>query len=72
MGEQVTVFAPYRFRVGQKIHIEGGRRGGDWEVAEVGERQVTLRCPISHREFAWDNFCYLVEERENEQWPRKE
>ena len=59
-------------RVGQKIHIEGGPRGGDWEIVQVGERKVTLRCPISQRRFEWDRFCYFIEEREGVQWPREE
>jgi hypothetical protein len=47
----VIVFEPYPFKVGQKIRIEGGKRKGDWEVVGVGDAKVTLRCPISHREF---------------------
>ncbi len=65
----VAVFEPYPFQVGQKIRIEGGPRNGDWEVTGVTDRKVALRCPISHRQFEWDRFCYLVEEREDE-WPR--
>jgi len=67
----VTLFAPYPFRVGQKIRIQGGKRKGDWEVIGVGDAKVTLRCPISGREFEWARFCYLVEERENEAWPEE-
>ena len=70
--EKVTVFMPYPFAVGQKIRIEGGPRGGDWEIVAVGERKVTLRCPISQRQFEWDRFCYSVEERAADEWPRKE
>ena len=69
---QVTIFRQYPFRTGQKIRIEGGRRAGDWEIVAVGERTITLRCPISGREFEWDQFCYLQEERDDEPWPRSE
>lgn len=65
----VTFFQPYAFRPGQKIRIVGGKRAGDWEVSAIGERKVTLRCPISGREFEWDNFCYFVEEKDDEPWP---
>lgn len=65
----VTFFQPYAFSPGQKIRIIGGKRVGDWEVLAVGERKVTLRCPISGQEFEWDNFCYLVEEKHDEPWP---
>ena len=65
----VSVFRPYPFEVGQKIYIDGGKRAGDWEVVGVSDRKVKLRCPISEREFEWDRFCYLVEEREGEEWP---
>lgn len=68
-SDTVTLFKPYAFRVGQKIRIEGGKRNGDWEVVAVGDVKVTLRCPISGREFEWARFCYWVEDREGEQWP---
>jgi hypothetical protein len=70
MGHDVAVFQPYPFTVGQKIRIEGGRRGGDWEVIGISETTVTLRCPVSHREFAWNRFCYLVDEEKDAVWPR--
>jgi hypothetical protein len=54
---------------GQKIRIEGGVRNGDWEVIGVSKHRVTLRCPVTGREFQWDRFCYLAEERDNAQWP---
>ena len=66
---KVRIFKPYPFQVGQKIRIEGSRRGGDWEVAAVTERKVTLRCPISNKEYTWDLFCYLAEEKDNVSWP---
>lgn len=69
---QVVVFKPFRFTVGEKIRIEGGPRGGDWEVIGAGERKVRLRCPISGREFEWDNFCYVTEVLDNEVWPQKD
>ena len=69
---RVATFKPYAFEIGQKIHIDGGRRGGDWEVVDVGERKVTLRCPVSGREVEWDRFCYLVDERGDVEWPREE
>ncbi|MDD5760053.1 MAG: hypothetical protein PHI06_13340 [Desulfobulbaceae bacterium] len=65
----VTLFQPYAFSSGQKIRIVGGKRAGDWEVLAISERKVTLRCPISGREFEWENFCYLVEEKDDEPWP---
>ncbi len=68
----VVLFRPYPFQVGQKIHIDGGLRGGDWEVVGTSERKVKLRCPISNREFEWDRFCYLVEERSVMEWPQKD
>ncbi|MGR0481775.1 MAG: hypothetical protein ACTFAL_10325 [Candidatus Electronema sp. V4] len=66
MSEQVIFFRPYPFALGQKIHIEDGPRRGDWIVAAVDAHKVTLRCPVSGREFAWDRFCYFTEEREAE------
>ncbi|RLB41606.1 MAG: hypothetical protein DRH12_07690 [Deltaproteobacteria bacterium] len=66
---KVTVFKPYPFKKGQKIRIEGGPRNGDWEVVDVTEHKLTLRCPVTHRELKCNKFCYFVEERENEAWP---
>lgn len=68
---KVTIFKRYPFVKGQKIRIMGGKRQGDWEVVDLSETKVTLRCPISHRQFEWDRFCYLAEERENEPWPEE-
>lgn len=68
-GETVAVFRPYPFEVGKKIYIAAGPRHGDWEVIGVSDRKVTLRCPISKREFEWDRFCYLVEEAADGPWP---
>ncbi|MFV0436285.1 MAG: hypothetical protein ACK5PS_02675 [Desulfopila sp.] len=70
MGHDVAVFQPYPFTVGQKIRIEGGRRHGDWEVAKVTDTKVTLRCPMSRREFEWNRFCYLIREEPDSVWPR--
>jgi len=71
MGHDVAVFKPYPFSVGQKIRIENSRRSGDWEIAAISERTVTLRCPISQKEFEWNKFCYLVDEETNSSWPQK-
>ena len=69
--DRVVIFEPYPFSVGQKIHIKGGPRKGDWEVIHVSERKVRLRCPISQREFEWDRFCYFLGEDDCVQWPRE-
>jgi len=69
---KVTIFKPYSFKAGQKIHIEEGPRRGDWEVVAITERKVRLRCPISLREVEWDLFCYLVKEGEDIEWPKQD
>ncbi len=65
---KVTTFKPYPFKVGQKIRIDGSRRDGDWEVIDITERKVTLRCPLSNKEYTWDLFCYFTEEKDNAPW----
>ena len=65
----VVFFRPYPFEVGQKIHIDGGQRKGDWEVIGISDRKVKLRCPVSLKEFDWNRFCYVVEERSGVTWP---
>lgn len=69
---KVIVFRPYPMEVGQKIHIAGGPRGGDWEVIGVGEHKVKLRCPVSLREFEWDRFCCFVDEEPEREWPGRD
>ena len=68
--DQVLLFEPYPFAIGQKIRIVSGPRRGDWEVIGLTDRKVRLRCPVSGREFEWDRFCYLSGSKENEEWPR--
>ena len=70
-ADKVILFKRYPFEVGQKINIQDGPRKGDWEIVHVSEKKVTLRCPISSREFEWDRFCYFVEEREGVPWPEE-
>ncbi len=69
---KVTVFSPYHFEIGEKIHINEGPRKGDWEVIGISEHKVTLRCPVTKKEFKWDRFCYYIETKELDQWPTKD
>ncbi len=68
-NHKVAFFKPYPFQVGQKIRIEGSNREGDWEVVGISDRKVTLRCPLSNKEFTWVLFCFFVEEKHNASWP---
>jgi hypothetical protein len=70
--QKVIIFKPYPFEAGQKIHIDGGPRKGDWEVLGVTERKVKLRCPISFKEFEWNRFCYFSEEQDGVEWPNRD
>lgn len=70
-GDTVLILRPYPVRVGQKIFIDGGPRRGDWEIIGVGDRQMRLRCPISHKEVDCDLFCYVVTEAAGIPWPQK-
>ncbi len=66
---KVYVFKAFPFEVGQKIRVEDAPRSGDWEVIGVTANKVTLRCPLSKKEFTWSRFCYLSDTREQE-WPQ--
>ncbi|MBF0467301.1 MAG: hypothetical protein HQK61_00195 [Desulfamplus sp.] len=70
MKHDVTIFKPYPFKLGQKIRIDGSGRNGDWEVIDIGENKITIKCPISHKELKCDKFCCFVEEKNNEDWPK--
>jgi len=68
MQTHVTVFTPYPFTLGEKIHISQGPRHGDWTVVGLDDKKVTLQCPVSGKEFSWDHFCYMLETNVQE-WP---
>ncbi len=68
-GHRVVIFSPYPAQVGDKIFMKGGPWGGDWEIIEVGERKLKLKCPVSHKEIERERFFYFVEERQEEPWP---
>jgi len=68
-GQRVVFFRPYPSQVGDKIFIQGGPWGGDWEIIEVGDRKIKLKCPFSHKEIERDRFFYFVEVRDEEPWP---
>ncbi len=70
--QTVTFFKPYPFKENEKIHIESGPRKGDWEVVDISERKMKLKCPISHKIFEWHPFCYLADVREGVEWPVKD
>jgi len=70
-SHDVTVFRPYEFVVGERITIDQGPRGGDWEVVGVSERKVRLRCPIRGREVEWARCCYLIDKRTGVSWPSR-
>ena len=67
----VQVFRQYPFVAGERIHIEDGPRKGDWEVIEVDDKKVTLRCPISGVQVRWARFCYFLEVRQ-QCWPMEQ
>lgn len=71
-SDTITNFRLYPFEPGQKIHIQDGPRHGDWEVVAVSSNKVTLRCPVSLREFTWNRFCYFTDERSGVPWPQKD
>jgi hypothetical protein len=71
-GDTVLVLRPYPVRVGQKIFIEAGPRHGDWEIIEVGDRQLKLRCPVSHKIIETERFCYVVQEAAGVPWPHQD
>ncbi|MGA1824664.1 MAG: hypothetical protein ACMUIP_08360 [bacterium] len=71
IANKVAFFRLYPFEIGQKVHIDGGPRNGDWEVVGINEKKIKLQCPISQRIYEWDRFCFFVEERDGIKWPDK-
>ena len=67
--KELTLFKPYPFQEGEKIRISDGPRAGDWLVEKVSTHKITLKCPVSNREFSWDRFCYVTEILHKAQWP---
>ncbi|MFZ2088698.1 MAG: hypothetical protein WAU47_09000 [Desulfobaccales bacterium] len=70
-GHRVVMFRLYPAQVGDKISIEGGPWRGDWEIIEVGDRKIKIKCPVTHKELERERFFYFLEERENEPWPHE-
>ncbi len=70
-GHRVVMFRLYPAQVGDKIFIEGGPWRGDWEIIEVGDRKIKIKCPVTHKELERERFFYFLEERENEPWPHE-
>jgi hypothetical protein len=70
--DKILLFRPYPMEAGQKIYIDGGPRGGDWEVVEVSREKVKLRCPITDKRVEWPRFCFFVEESKDIPWPHDE
>ena len=70
MPDKVLVFGPYKFKPGQKIYINGGKRKGDWEIIDYDGEKVTLQCPVSGIKITVNQFCFLVDEAMQE-WPQK-
>jgi hypothetical protein len=70
MPDKVLVFGPYKFKPGQKIYINGGKRKGDWEIVDYDEGKVTLQCPVSGIKLTVNQFCFFVDEVVQE-WPQK-
>ena len=57
--EEVIVFKEYPLAVGQRIHLDGGFRRGDWLVIGMTDKKIHLRCPVSGREVEWERiFCF--------------
>ncbi len=67
----VTIFKAYPFSVGEKIRIDGGVRSGDWEIIDISEKKIKLRCPVSFKELEVDRFCYHLETLEDAEWPKR-
>ncbi len=68
MEYDVAIFRPYPFKKGQKIRIEGSKRAGDWEVEDISDTKVMLRCPVTGTRVSWARFCYFVR-NSHQQWP---
>ena len=45
----VRRFRKYPLKVGDRVFLEDGPRRGEWEVMDIEDEKMTLRCPISHR-----------------------
>lgn len=64
---QKKICSKKRIEVGTNYKLfvkKAAPQRGDWEVIGARERKIKLRCPISQREFEWDQFSYFVHEQE--------
>lgn len=69
--DSIMFFKTQPFLAGQKIHILDGPRRGDWQVIEVGERKMKLKCPVSFKEIEVERFMIFAEEKTGVPWPHR-
>ena len=67
--QKVIIFKEYPLEVGQKIHVKGGSRRGDWLVIGMTDKKIKLQCPVSAREVEWEKIFGFVELSTRAEWP---
>ncbi|NIA19627.1 MAG: hypothetical protein GWP07_04225 [Xanthomonadaceae bacterium] len=53
MGENPVVFSQYSFTVGQRIIRQRGDKMEDWDVIQVTDDEVTVKCPFHGDVLTW-------------------
>ena len=53
MGKDPVVFKLYPFTVGQRIIRQRGDKMEDWDVIEVTDDKVTVKCPFHGDILTW-------------------
>ena len=60
MSDKPTVFEPYPFKVGERILRRRKGKLEDWDVIDVTETEITVKCPFHGMKLIWekDRFWY--------------
>jgi len=47
------VFEPYHLKIGDRILITDGPWKGDWDIIELSDKKIKVKCPFKGTELEW-------------------
>lgn len=53
------VFETYPVKPGDRIFINDGPWKGDWDIVEVSDRKVKVKCPFKGDEYEWKRRLFV-------------
>jgi hypothetical protein len=53
MNKKPTIFEPYPFTVGERILRRRKGKLEDWDVIEINDNEIKVKCPFHGTELTW-------------------